>query len=407
MWRMPFAANGSCASTAGRPAACSTPCRRSSARRTAGSGSHANYAHHQAALLRVLGLPVGSPADVDRATARIARWAGADLEEALAAEGGVGAVVRTRQEWEDHAAGRAALSQPIVDLQPGGSVAPGPPPMRPSARRRGTRSRTALPAWGFRVLDLTRVIAGPVATRTLAALGAQVLRIDPPHLAEIPVGHLDTGPGKHTALVDLRDPAGRATLHRLLAEADVLVHGYRPGALAGLGLAPDEIAREHPAVVTVGLSAWGWAGPWAGRRGFDSIVQAASGLADACGTPDTPGVLPAQVLDHATGHLVAAAALRGLTLRTTTGHCGHARLSLAATAAHLLAAERSAGQADPLEGRAPADEPLSAFGVELDTGYGRASQVRPPGALDGVPLAWPFGAHRWGSDEARWADPDE
>ena len=105
--------------------------------------------HHQAALLRVLGLPVGSPADVDRATARIARWAGADLEEALAAEGGVGAVVRTRQEWEDHAAGRAALSQPIVDLQPGGSVAPVPPPMPPSAGRRGTRSRTALPAWGF------------------------------------------------------------------------------------------------------------------------------------------------------------------------------------------------------------------------------------------------------------------
>ena len=245
------------------------------------------------------------------------------------------------------------------------------------------------------------MIAGPVATRTLAALGAQVLRIDPPHLAEIPVGHLDTGPGKHTALVDLRDPAGRATLHRLLAEADVLVHGYRPGALAGLGLAPDEIARGYRAVVTVGLSAWGWAGPWRPPR-FRQHRPGGQRPGRRLRHPRHTRRSPPRS-DDATGHLVAAAALRGVTLPTTTGHCGHARLALAATAAHLLAAEHP--RARPTRSRV-ARRPTnrSRRRVELDTersGQPGQTSLRARRA----PLAWPFGAHRWGSDEARWGRP--
>jgi hypothetical protein len=365
---------------------------------------HANYAHHQAALLRVLELPAGQSPDPEQAAARIGRWAGSDLEAALDATGGVGAAVRTRQEWRDHPAGQAAEHQPLVDVSLGSAI-----PTR--GRHRGDRpaeSREALPAQGFRVLDLTRVIAGPVATRTLAALGAEVLRIDPPHLPEIPMAQLDTGPGKRTALLDLRTQEGRSALRRLLADADVLVHGYRPGALDALGLGPAEIAAQHPELVTVGLSAWGEPGLWAGRRGFDSIVQAASGLADECGAADAPGVLPAQVLDHATGHLIAAAALRGLTLRATTGRAGHARLSLAATAAYLVSAHRpaelSAEDGDrPGTGSGPAADE-SAYAVPVHSAYGPATQISPPGTLDGVPLSWPFGAHRWGSDQPRWRD---
>ena len=127
------------------------------------------------------------------------------------------------------------------------------------------------------MLDLTRVIAGPVAGRTLAALGAEVLRIDPPALPELPEAHLDTGPGKRSALLDLADAERREAL---LAGADVLLTGYRPGSLDRFGL------DRHPQLVHVSLSAWGTAGPWAGRRGFDSLVQVASGIAAACAAPD-------------------------------------------------------------------------------------------------------------------------
>jgi crotonobetainyl-CoA:carnitine CoA-transferase CaiB-like acyl-CoA transferase len=232
------------------------------------------------------------------------------------------------------------------------------------------------------VLDLTRVIAGPVAGRTLAALGAEVLRIDPPALPELPQAHLDTGPGKRSAFLDLADVERREAL---LAGADVLLTGYRPGALDRFGLG------DHPHLVHVSLSAWGTTGPWAGRRGFDSLVQVASGIADACVAPDgTPGVLPAQALDHGTGHLMAAAALRGLAARERGEPLMRARLSLARTATGLLARSRTttpARAADPDRFR---------------VAFGDVSLIGPPGSLDGVPLAWAHGPHALGSDEPRW-----
>lgn len=234
----------------------------------------------------------------------------------------------------------------------------------------------------MRVLDLTRVIAGPVAGRTLAALGADVLRVDPPGLPELPAAHLDTGPGKRSALLDLADAERREAL---LAGADVLLTGYRPGALDRFGL------DRHPHLVRVSLSAWGTEGPWAGRRGFDSLVQVASGIAAACAGPDgTPGVLPAQALDHGTGHLMAAAALRGLAARERGEPVPAARLSLARTAAELLARPRTT----ELAGAPDADRYRVTFGD--------VSLIGPPGALDGVPLAWAHGPHELGADEPSW-----
>jgi crotonobetainyl-CoA:carnitine CoA-transferase CaiB-like acyl-CoA transferase len=170
----------------------------------------------------------------------------------------------------------------------------------------------------------------------LAALGADVLRLDPPWLPELPLSVLDGGPGKRSALLDARTADGRAVLERLLAEADVVVQGYRPGALAAVGLDPARLRDDHPHLVTVTLSAWGHAGPWSGRRGFDSLVQAATGIAVVEGDGATPGALPAQALDHGTGYLIAAAALRGLAERARTGRAVHARVALARTAALLL-----------------------------------------------------------------------
>ena len=140
----------------------------------------------------------------------------------------------------------------------------------------------------MRVLDLTRVIAGPVAGRTLAALGADVLRIDAPDAVELPGSTLDGGPGKRWARVDLRTPAGASTFDALLADADVLIEGYRPGALDRLGFGPHNVARRHPHLVTASLSAWGTTGPWGERRGFDSLVQAASGIAVTCHRTPAP-----------------------------------------------------------------------------------------------------------------------
>ena len=235
------------------------------------------------------------------------------------------------------------------------------------------------------MLDLTRVIAGPVAGRTLAALGAEVLRIDPPALPEMPEAHLDTGAGKRSALLDLGDAERREAL---LAGADVLLTGYRGGSLDRF------LGERHPHLVRVSLSAWGATGPWASRRGFDSLVQVASGIAAACAAGGraefTPGVLPAQALDHGTGHLMAAAALQALAARERGEGVRSARLSLARTAAELLAAPRSAAPArtpDP-------DRNRVAFGdVEL---------IGPPGALDGVPLRWAHGPRPLGGDDPAW-----
>jgi hypothetical protein len=275
---------------------------------------HGNYAWHERRALEVLGCD-SRPESVAGA---IASWRAEDLEEALAAHGALGFAVRDPAEWQRHAQGRAVLGQELVG--------------RGAAPARGRRLGTGRGAAGVRVLDLTRVIAGPVATRTLAAWGADVLRIDSPRLPENAAQAIDTLPGKRSALVDFADPAGRARLEELLGSADVLVQGYRPGALSRFGLDEAELAGRHPHLSVVTLSAWGWRGPWAGRRGFDSLVQCPTGIAATEGSGGQPGVLPAQVLDHATGYLAAAAALLSLA-RVAGGEApAHRRVSLARTA---------------------------------------------------------------------------
>jgi CoA transferase family III len=328
---------------------------------------HANYPWHRAAALRVLGC---AEADV---RAAIAERGALELETALHDAGGVGAAVRTEAAW------RAAA---------------GPPP--PLVERRVLGDAPPRPARRPRVLDLTRVIAGPVATRTLAAHGADVLRLDAPHRPEIPLQAYDTLPGKRSALLDLAAPG--PAFEELLAGADIVVAGYRPGALDRFGLAPAELAHRHPGLVVVTLSAWGREGRWAHRRGFDSIVQAACGIADVEGTGGVPGALPAQVLDHATGYLAAAGALLALDAQRRAGGTHHVRLALAGTAAWLQSLPRA--RPDDV----PAVDPAPHL-VELDAPDGRLTLARPPGAIDGRVLSWPPPAPAYGAAEPRWAPP--
>jgi hypothetical protein len=168
---------------------------------------------------------------------------------------------------------------------------------------------------------------------------------------------------------------GRRTVEDLLGEADVVVQGYRPGALDAFGLDPEALAARHPHLVVVRLSAWGTEGPWQGRRGFDSLVQAASGIAVECGSAEEPGVLPAQALDHAAGHLAAALVLGALARRRTDGGGWYGELSLARTAHWLLAAPRGSGSTEV----APAADPAP-YMVELRSARGPVTVVGPPGS---------------------------
>ncbi|MEV5594575.1 CoA transferase [Streptomyces sp. NPDC052496] len=292
--------------------------------------THANYPHHRARLLAALGLP--DTAETAAVAAELAGRSAEEVERTVYAAGGLAVAVRTPGRWAGHEQGTAVAARPLLTLEHLGA---GAPPRRLTAP--GGSTDPLLPAAGVRVLDLTRVIAGPVATRTLALLGADVLRIDAPQLPESQDAHSDTGFGKRSATLDLGSRSGRATFDALLATADVLVTGYRPGALDRYGLAPEDLAERRPGLVVARLSAWGGYGPWGGRRGFDSLVQAACGIAVVEAGPDgTPGALPAQALDHGTGYLLAAAVLRALTEQSRTGGTRLATLALAQTAAWLL-----------------------------------------------------------------------
>jgi hypothetical protein len=346
--------------------------------------SHGNYARHRAALLRAL----SCPEDADACRAAASRRGAEELEEAIFAAGGCAAALRDPAAWEAHPQGAALAGRGLVDLDHG---RPRAAPLRPLAH-------DELPAAGVRVIDLTRVIAGPVAGRTLAALGAQVLRIDAPGAPEFEQLVIDTGPGKRSACLDLRTRAGAGAFHALLADADVLIAGYRPGALEALGFGRAAVTARYPNLVTAGLSAWGEQGPWGRRRGFDSLVQSASGIAVECSVPDAeaPGALPAQALDHGTGHLIAAAVLRGLAERARSGRPLHSRLALARTAAWLLSLPRPDGAPGPAA--AAADE----FMIDLASAFGPVTLVAPPGKLDGRPLRWTTGPEPIGRSAAAW-----
>ncbi|MBO3739174.1 CoA transferase [Actinoplanes flavus] len=329
--------------------------------------THANYPWHRAALLTALGV-------TDDPGPAIAALPAAEVERRVYAAGGLAVAARTPDQW------RAACppdDAPLVSLTPTAdaparAAAPGP-----------------LPASGLRILDLTRVIAGPAGTRMLAALGADVLRVDDPNRPELPLHALDGVIGKLSTEIDAAAVDGRHALDRLVGEADVVVTGYRPGALRRFGLAPDQIADRHPGTIVATLSAWG-SGPWAGRRGFDSLVQIATGIGWAV-SPDgiRPGTLPCQLLDHATGYLLAAGILTALARRAAGGPATHVSVSLTRTATWLLDQPRK----PPLPGTRDAHPAIDDHRVPLGDGW---TGISPPGLLDGHPLRWPHLPPRYG-----------
>jgi crotonobetainyl-CoA:carnitine CoA-transferase CaiB-like acyl-CoA transferase len=346
---------------------------------------HTNAKPHRAAALAVLGVQA-EPEAVARGTAT---WQSETLEAAIVAAGGCAAAMRSLDDWAAHPQGRAVAEEPLVHWS-ATETGPGLDPVFDAAR----------PLAGIRVLDLTRVLAGPVATRFLAGFGAEVLRIDPPDWDE-PALVPEVMIGKRTGRLDLRREDDFERLRGLLREADVLIHGYRADALERLGLASQERRKLRPGLVDVSLDAYGWTGPWRNRRGFDSLVQMSTGVAEAGMLrfgKVRPTPLPVQALDHATGYLMAAGAVLGLLRRLETG-CGcEARTSLARMG-FLLARHAAAGDREPLAPETSADlDPRPEM-----TPWGPARRLRAPVDVAGAPLYWQRGAAPIGSDPPKWA----
>ena len=347
---------------------------------------HMVYAHHRDGILRELGC-----GDDDAAIARV--LAGTDaltLEDTLAAQGLPGYAMRTPEEWLSHPQAAALATELVIRITRLGDAAPRPLP--PGDR----------PLAGVRVADLTRVIAGPVGGRTLAAHGADVLRIHPPHLPDVPVLVIDGGRGKRCANVDLRDAGHRREFDALLDDTDVFVQGFRPGAVASLGYSPEAVAERRPGIVYVTLSAWSETGPWAGRHGFDSLVQTATGIvaeSTAAYGSDTPVPLPCQALDHSTGYLAAFGAMAALARRATEGGSWLVQVSLAATGRWLDGLGR-------IDGLGAEDPDIDSVGHRLErrrTGFGQVTSVRCAEELAATPAAFTLPCAPLGSHACEWA----
>ncbi|WP_244231122.1 CoA transferase [Saccharomonospora piscinae] len=359
---------------------------------------HTNVPAHRDAALDVLGVP-GSR---DEVAAACRAYRAEELEDLVVARGGCAGAMRTLADWRRHPQGRAVADAPLLTREPTAPRDNGLSQWAQGAQWVPTERR---PLTGIRVLDLTRVLAGPVATRTLAGLGATVLRLDPPGWEE-PGLVPEVTAGKRCARLDFRTEAGREHLDTLLAEADVVVHSLRPGALDRAGLGAERRSRLRPGLVDVALSAYGPARPWAHRRGFDSVVQLTSGLAAEgarrAGT-DGPSSLPVQALDHAAGWLLAAATLRGLAERHRGRGGTRVRTSLAGMA-RLLAGTPPATTAPELD---PASVPEGP-GTE-HTDWGPARRVIPPFTVVGgarTTLRFARGAVKLGHDEPSWTATD-
>jgi CoA-transferase family III len=352
---------------------------------------HTNAPAHRAAALRALGAAVSRDVSREWVASQVASGGAAELEAAVVAAGGCAAQMRSASEWAAHPQGAAVRSEPLVSWEVPGGATQALPPLTDSARGNA-------PLAGVRVLDLTRVLAGPVATRFLAGFGADVLRIDPPDWDE-PALAPEVTLGKRCARLDLRQAADRASFETLLAQAHVLVHGLRPGALDALGFGTDHPARAG--LVDVSLDAYGFTGPWCGRRGFDSLVQMSAGIAEAGMRryrSDVPKPLPVQALDQAAGYLLAAAVVQGLSRQRATGLAARARTSLARVAALLVDGPASADGETAID-EMPGD---SAPAIEA-TAWGPARRLRPPLELAGHTMRWRLPAGPLGASEARFA----
>lgn len=346
---------------------------------------HTTFPHHLAGHLALL----GCEADQRQVARAVAGRDAQALEVEMAARMLPGVMMRSRDEWLASAQGEAVAGLPLLEIM---RIGDAPPLARPAAER---------PLAGVRVLDLTKVIAGPVCGRTLAEHGAEVLRVHAQRLPFVPSLVIDTGRGKRSCHLDLLQAPDRERFESLLAGAHVMTQGYRPGAIAAHGYGPHEAAAIRPGIVYLSLCAWSHAGPWSSRRGFDSLVQMASGIAHA-GTQavgrEDPHPLPCQALDHASGYLAAFGVLMALAHQAREGGSWHVRVSLAQTAEWL----HRLGRVAALDRETPPPAAIAPLMDKAQTPFGVTHFVQPVAQLAATPAYWARGAVPLGHDPPQW-----
>lgn len=345
---------------------------------------HGGFEHLARGTLALLGCE-DTP---DAIAAAVARREAPELEEALARAGLCGAMVRSAAEWAEHPQGRTLAAQPLVEIERLGDAPPEPP--APGAER---------PLDGVRVLDLTRVLAGPTCGRTLAEHGADVLRVDGPGRPHIPVFTVDTGHGKRSTFLDLDREDDARRLRALAARADVFAQGYRPGSLARRGFGALALAALRPGIVVVSLDCYGHAGPWRARPGWEQLAQSATGLAHEQGEPGPPRLVPAAACDYATGGLAALGVLAALHRRAREGGSWHVRVSLCRTGMWLHA---QGAVCDPAAARPWSAEELEAWCTTSETPWGRLRHLAPVCELSETPPRWERAVAPLGSHPATW-----
>ena len=353
---------------------------------------HTNYRHHREAVLRVL----GAEETRDAVAVAVRAWSADALESAVVDAGGCAARLRDAAQWAAHPQGVAVSREPLFAVTTR-SAATSLPELA-GALAASSRGDSEAPLAGIRVLDLTRVMAGPVCTRLLAAYGADVLRLDPPGFDEVGALLPEMTAGKRRAFLDLRQSRDRAVFERLVAGAHVLVHGYRADALDRLGFDAAWRRELNPSLIDVSHDAYGWTGPWAHRRGFDSLVQMSCGIAEAgrrATGADAPVPLPAQALDHGCGYLLAAATCRALVRLLVDRRASEVRLSLARTARLLV------DLGDP--GEAGVGGEIEPWCETAATAWGPIRRVRCPGRIDGIAPQWKIPPGPLGADAPAWS----
>ncbi len=348
---------------------------------------HTNFPNHRAVALKVLGCDENR----ESVTRAVATWNAADLEEAIIANKGAGGMVRTAPEWADHPQAAAIAALPLMEIVRIGDSPPEP-------LQAGDR-----PLSGIRVVDMTRVLAGPTCARTLAEHGADVLKISADHLPNLGYQELDTGHGKLSAHLDLREQRNVDTLRDLIRQADVFSQGYRPGTLGARGLSPEDLAAIRPGLVYVSLCAFGHTGPWASRRGFDTVIQSVSGIAArqaeiVPGPTKGPQFYPVSAIDYCTGYLMAAGTMIALKRRAQQGGSWMVRISLAQVGKWIV--DLGEIPAAALTG-VPAEftpEELDRWSMESQTPSGRLRHLAPVVKMSETPPRWarpavPLGYH--------------
>lgn len=352
---------------------------------------HCNFPNHREAALRVLGVPE----DREAVRKAVANWDALELEEAIIGAKGAGGMVRTMEEWAKHPQAAAIASLPLMEILKIGDSAPEKLPD-------GDR-----PLSGIRVLDLTRVLAGPTCARTLAEHGADVLKITGPHLPNLGYQEYDTGHGKLSAHLDLRERRDVDILRGLVREADVFSQGYRPGTLSDRGFSPEALAKLRPGIVFVSLCAFSHIGPWASRRGFDTVVQTVSGITSRQGelfpgVAPGPQFYPVSAIDYLTGYMMAFGALVALARRAREGGSWLVRISLAQTGRWLV----GRGQVPEAELKNVPKEftpdELERWSITSDTPVGRLSHLGPVMRLSKTPPRWARPSVPLGYNEPAW-----